>query len=70
MQSVLGNCGKEIIVMAEPTLPAQGGSDGTWGTETIAWLRNEHNLYGQHDTIISWESDIVFYEGDILTWQT
>lgn len=52
------------------SLPSQGGSDGTWGTELNAWLQVEHGSDGTHDLIVSWENDAVFYEGDLVTWQT
>lgn len=52
------------------TLPSQGGSDGTWGTEVNAYLHVEHDINGTHNYFISWENDLVFYEGDIVTWQT
>ena len=32
------------------TLPAQGGSTGTWGTELNAWLETEHNSDGSHNS--------------------
>ncbi|NVM22100.1 MAG: hypothetical protein HWN68_10020 [Desulfobacterales bacterium] len=54
---------------AADTLPSQGGSDGTWGTELNAWLQFEHASDGTHSTMLTYEGEILVYEGDILTWQ-
>jgi hypothetical protein len=55
---------------AAVTLPAQGGSDGTWGTELNNWLKFEHASDGTHSTFIAYENDLVFYENDPVTWQS
>lgn len=51
------------------TIPSQGGSSGTWGTELNAWLQEEHASDGSHSVILVYEGDVLTYEGDILTWQ-
>lgn len=52
------------------TLPSQGGSDGTWGTELNAWLQVEHASDGTHSIVLFYENNILSYENEILTWQT
>lgn len=34
------------------TLPSQGGSEGTWGTELNEWLEVEHATDGSHDSVV------------------
>lgn len=40
-------------------LPAQGGSDGTWGTEVRAWGHVEHNTEGNHTYFVCNEDQVV-----------
>ena len=54
---------------AAATLPSQGGSDGTWGTELNLWLQFEHASDGTHDLMLCYEGEVLTYENDILTWQ-
>ena len=34
------------------TLPSQGGSEGTWGTELNAVITTEHTSTGTHDSVV------------------
>jgi len=43
------------------TIPSQGGSDGTWGTEIIAHLAVEHDSEGYHPYGVCYEDEAVCY---------
>jgi len=50
-----------------PAFVAQGGSDGTWGTEH----NDNHAVYSSATTgnltIVSYENEAVFYENEAVT---
>jgi hypothetical protein len=48
--------------MAGAVAPAQGGSDGTWGTEILDFL-------DAFADIATGDLRILCYEGDVLTWE-
>lgn len=56
--------------MAESyTLPAQGGSNGTWGTELNNWLKHAHTTAGKHNTLLCYENEVLCYENDVLEYE-
>lgn len=44
------------------THPEQGGSDGTWGTEIMAWLETQHDNEGYHTLFVCNENQVVCNE--------
>lgn len=54
--------------MAGAVAPAQGGSDGTWGTELLDFLSAFSNVATGDLLIVCYEEDVVCYEGDVVTY--
>ena len=50
--------------MAGAVAQAQGGADGTWGTEILDFLDAFANIATGDLRIISYENETVFYEND------
>ena len=49
------------------TLPAQGGSDGTWGDELNDFLSVAHDPTTGHLSILTYDGDVLVYEGEVVT---
>lgn len=50
-----------------PSLPQQGGSDGTWGDELNDFLSVCLDSGGDSSALV-YEGDVLTYENEILTW--
>lgn len=50
-----------------PSLPQQGGSDGTWGDELNDFLSASIDSGGDLSALC-YEGEILVYENEILTW--
>jgi len=52
--------------MAGAVAPAQGGSDGTWGTELLDYLDAFSNIATGDLRIVCWENEVVCWENDVV----
>jgi hypothetical protein len=54
--------------MAGAVAPAQGGSDGSWGTELLDFLSAFSNIATGELRVVCYENEVVCYDNEVVTY--